>query len=326
MLRGVLEESISEPIASAVVVTAPAGWGKSRLAHELVRSIAGRDVAVWTAGADPMARGSSFGMLAGLLRGLAGLIDGEPPSVRQQKIAARVARHVSAGEVAFVAEFLGELAGAEFPDEARTALRAAREDGALMGEQMRSAFERFVAAECSERPVLIVLEDLHWGDLPTVRFLDGVLGALRERPLMVLALARPEVHELFPELWSAHRVQHLRLQELTPKAARRLVVDVLGDGVSDETAQALVKRAGGNTFYLEELIRAVAENRGDALPETVLAMAQARLEQLEPELRRVLRAASVFGEVFWVGGVAALIGTERTEVAAMLEELTRRDR
>ncbi|KYF83603.1 hypothetical protein BE17_28730 [Sorangium cellulosum] len=63
----------------------------------------------------------------------------------------------------------------------------------------------------------------------------------------------------------------------------------------------VVEQAGGNPFYLEELIRAVAEERGEALPETVLAMVQARLGRLPPGARAVLRAASVFGEVFCKG-------------------------
>ena len=84
--------------------------------------------------------------------------------------------------------------------------------------------------------------------------------------------------------------------------------EVLGDRGSGARVARLVERAAGNAFYLEELIRAVAEGNGDALPETVLAMVQARLERLAPEARRVLRAASVFGQAFWRGGVAALLG------------------
>ncbi len=78
-----------------------------------------------------------------------------------------------------------------------------------------------------------------------------------------------------------------------------------------ETVEGLLDRAAGNAFYLEELIRAVAEGKGNSLPDTVLAMAQARLDRIEPEARRVLRAAGVFGQVFWRGGVAALIGAEQ---------------
>ena len=109
-----------------------------------------------------------------------------------------MAEHVPERERTRVAEFLGELVGTPFPDEESIALRAARQDAQLMGDQMRRAWVDFLGAVCSAKPVLLVLEDLHWGDLPTVRFIDEALRRLREKPWMVLALARPEVHDLFP--------------------------------------------------------------------------------------------------------------------------------
>ena len=91
---------------------------------------------------------------------------------------------------------------------------------------------------------------------------------------------------------------------------------MLGDRGDEALISRLVEHAAGNAFYLEELIRAVAERRDagakDAapLPGTVLAMVQTRLETLEPDARRVLRAASIFGETFSLAGVRALLGEE----------------
>src|SRR5690606_276311 len=143
-------------------------------------------------------------------------------------------------------------------DQGRAFLRAARADAALMGDQMRRAWLDFLAAECAARPVVIVVEDLHWGDLPSVRFLDASLRALSDRPLLVLALGRPELLDQFPDLWSDRRVQELRLPELTQRAATDLVTEVLGERADTDTAEAIVQRAAGNAYYLEELIRAVA--------------------------------------------------------------------
>jgi len=72
----------------------------------------------------------------------------------------------------------------------------------------------------------------------------------------------------------------------------------------------IVEKAAGNAFYLEELIRAVAEGRSESLPETVLGMVEARLAALEPEARRLLRASSIFGNIFWKAGVLKLLGEE----------------
>src|SRR5262249_9684954 len=156
-------------------------------------------------------------------------------------------------------------------------------------DQMRAAWEEWLAAECDAQPVLIVLEDLQWGDVPTVKFLDGALGALAERPLMILGLARPEVHDLFPRIWAERPLQSLHLPHPGRKAGERLVRQILGGAVDDDTVARLVERAGGNVFYLEELIRQVATGDPQTLPDTVLAMVEVRLAALPAEARRALR-------------------------------------
>jgi tetratricopeptide (TPR) repeat protein len=291
--------------------------GKSRLAAELVARVRERrtQVAVWVGRGDSLRAGSTLDLLAQALRGALGVQESAPLEERQGRIRARVAERLPAAEQARVAEFLGELAGAPFPDGelGSPQLGAARKDAQLMSEQMSKAWLDLLAAETAVQPVLIVLEDLHWGDFGTVRFIDAALRDHARRPWMVLALARPEIHEVFPKLWGERKhVQQIRLKELGKKAGERLVRQVLGDSVGADTIERLVQLADGNTFYLEELIRAVAEGKGKgttrALPETVLAMVESRLARLAVEARRVLRAASVFGEVCWEDGIAALVG------------------
>src|SRR5262249_44745523 len=151
---------------------------------------------------DSIGAGSPFGILGPAIRRLAGIIDGESLAVRRQKLRARLGRHLPGEQIGRVAEFVGELVGVPFPDERSPALRAARSDPKLMGDAMRAAWEDWLAAECAVKPVLLVLEDLHWGDLPSVKLVDGALRNLADRPFMVLALARPDVHLQFPQLWA----------------------------------------------------------------------------------------------------------------------------
>ncbi|HVK87389.1 MAG TPA: protein kinase, partial [Kofleriaceae bacterium] len=327
-LAGLYDECVGEPLARAVLVTGPAGIGKSRVRFELLRRIAerGEPVEIWHGRGDPLHTAAPFGLIAPALRRAAGIHDGEPLEVRRQKLRARVARHTSM-ELARTTQFLGELVGVPFPDEDSVELRAARLDAPLMLDQITRAFEHFLAVETSAQTVVIVLEDLHWGDLPTVKLVEAALRALPDRPLFVLALARPEVHELFPRLWHERGVQELRLDELTRRGSERLVRQVLGERASDALVARIVEQSGGNAFYLEELIRAVAEGKGDAMPETVLAVVQGRLERLEVDARRVLRAGSVFGARFWRGGVTKLLGggARDASVRPWIDELVERE-
>ncbi len=310
ILEAVHAACVAEPIARAVLVTGAAGVGKSRLRYEFLKRAQQREpsLQVLIGRGDPMSIGSPFGMLAAALRRALGLREGEPAGIRQQRLQGRVGRHLAGPDRERVAEFIAELAGIPSSGEPSVQLRAARKDPTRMGHQMRRAFEDLLHAECSAGPLVLVLEDLHWGDLPTVNFVDSALRHLRELPFLVLALARPEVHETFPKLWSEREVQTVRLGQLTRKSSEKLVREVLGDGAEARTVSLLVERSAGNAFYLEELIRSVAEGKGDALPETIVAMAESRLARLDPEARRVLRAASVFGQLFWTSGVAALLG------------------
>jgi tetratricopeptide (TPR) repeat protein len=117
----------------------------------------------------------------------------------------------------------------------------------------------------------------------------------------------------------------VRVHELGKRAAAELVTRALGDAIAAGEIDALVERAGGNALFLEELVRAHAEGRTE-VPGSVLAMVQARLEALEPEARRVLRAASVFGRSLPRDGLNALLaGVESDAVDRTLEGLVTRE-
>ncbi|HWO22584.1 MAG TPA: protein kinase [Kofleriaceae bacterium] len=312
-LTGLLDECIDESKARVAIVTGPAGLGKSRLAAELISRVQRRDdaVAIWIGRGDSLRAGSTLDLLAQALRGALGIHGGEPLPERRDRIRARVAAHVPPADQQRVTEFLGELVGASFQggEGSSAQLSAAHQDAQLMSELMRNAWLDFLLAETAAHPVLLVLEDLHWGDFGTVRFIDAALRDRSDRPWMVLALARPEVFDVFPKLWAERQnIQEIRLKELGRKAGERLVRQVLGDSVGPDTIERLVKQADGNAFYLEELIRAAAEGKERALPDTVLAMVETRIGRLPIEARRVLRAASVFGEVCWESGVTLLMG------------------
>jgi eukaryotic-like serine/threonine-protein kinase len=311
-LEMIFDQCTEEHAATMVLLSGPDGVGKSRLGHEFLRRLASRDEPprIFAGVADPLSSGSVFGLLVQVLRRALDLGDGEPLEARRDKIRAWVARHAGAG-MAF-AETLGELIGTPFETEDRDEPGALRDNPKLPSEQMRQSFLGFLREECATQPVVIVLEDLHWGDLSTIKLMYAALGALADQPLMVLALARNNVTELFPQLWADRCVQEIRLRRLSRRASAHLVRHALGDAVSEDTVKALVERSDRHASYLQELIRTAAAGELERIPAAVLAMVQARLEKLDPSARRVLRAASIFGTAFWRGGVEELIGAGDT--------------
>jgi tetratricopeptide (TPR) repeat protein len=325
-LEAIVDECAGEPVARVALVTGSAGAGKSRLLHELLARLRdrGRPITVLRGRGDPTTASAPYGVLGAAIRRAAGILEGEPAAARREKLRSRLARHVTRADLPRVVRLVGRIAGVPAEDDAP---EAGREVSVPKGDELRWAVEQWLRAECTAAPVLLALDDLEWADQATVKLLDGALLTLHDLPLMVLALARPEVHARFFGLWQGRKLHELPLDDLGPRASERLVREVLGANVANDTVRLVVERAAGNAFYLEELIRAVARGRGAELPPTVLAMVQARLEELDGEARRVLRAASVLGRVFWEGAVVAQLGGERnrTDVKTWLAELTERE-
>jgi tetratricopeptide (TPR) repeat protein len=311
-LVGMMTACVDEGSAQAALVVGAAGIGKSRLLHEFLDQLRKQNPAVKTlfGSGDAIAAGSAFGILAGLLRRYADVRDGEPPEQSRRKFAACLGARLPLAEADRVVAFLGEIAHVTFPDSHHESLRTARANPQLMGDLIRRAFEDWLNAESETQPMLFVLEDLHWGDAGTMGLFDAVLRNLRERSVMVLALARPEVRQVFPDLWAGRGLQMLELGPLPRKLAERLVREALGAESSATLVNQLVLRADGNPFFLEELIRAARDGRTQSLPDSILGMVQARLDLEGDQAKRVLRAASVFGERFSRLGLAALLGGE----------------
>ncbi len=321
LLDAALAEATDRPMVRAVVITAPSGVGKSRLLHEWVRRLAGREAParlLWCRG-EAMSSGAPFVLAAQLVRHAAGLAEDAPSEIQRALLTEALAARVDAPELPRVTTFLAELLGLTPIDSDE--LRAARASPLLMGDQLALAWEDWLHAECAIQPVVLVIEDLHWGDAPSVKLLDAALRALRDRPLLVVAVGRPELRELFPALWAERGVQALALPELSPQASEELARAVLREAADAPTLAWISARAGGHALYLEEVIRAVAAGQRDSVPASVVAMVHARLAALSTDARRVVRAASVFGEVFWRGGVRALVGLDERVVAEILDEL-----
>jgi tetratricopeptide (TPR) repeat protein len=315
---------VTERTAQAVLVVGPPGAGKSRLAHELVSQLEQRHPTptILVGRGDPDRRQVELGVVSSAMRQLFGVSEQEGIDAARFRVKARVGRNVAKADRDRVTAFVGELVGIHFPLDIHSTLASARQDRVKLGDQIRAAWEDFLVAELGAGPVVLLLEDLHHADAATVNLVDAALRSAAEAPLLVIGLARPDVDEAFRELWPTRPLVRFELPRLSAAAAGSLARHALGDDASDAVVQRLVAQADGNAFYLEELVRAVAGGRQESLPETVLAVIQARLDELDPHDRRVLRACSIFGDSFTIGGVRALLGPSHADqVARSLERL-----
>lgn len=329
MLETQLSACIEESEPLGVVLTAPPGVGKSRLRHEFLRRLEKQKlgITILKGRGDMMSAGAPFGVLSNAVRQLC-QINGsealvEQRSLLRQRILLKVRRDLPTHDR--MLRFMGELCGIAFDDSDLPELQAARQDPKIMRESIHRAFLDWLSIECQSAPVLFVFDDLQWGDALSISLTHEALLANRGSPLCVLALARPEIYDVFPDLWEGQNVQRVALKGLGRKASERLIHQVLGATVAPSVVARIVDQSSGNALYLEELIRAAAEGKLEEQPETVVAMLQSRVGQFEAGPRHALLAASIYGESFWRGGVASVLGMAHptTELDAWLLALVR---
>lgn len=311
VIESQLTACIEESAPRVLLFLAPPGMGKSRLRHEFLRRVEGRSeaVTVLQGRGEMVSAGTPYGILRSALRRLMGIapVDDDSPGAQLQLVRERVRLHVAAAEADRVATFLAELCGVSYADSGSPLLQAARQDPKIMRDRLRRALLDFIAAECSAGPLLLVLDDLQWGDSLSIAVLDEALRERADAPLCVVAFARPELEDVFPRLWHEHNTQSLALKGLSKKACERLIAHVLGRALPAAAVARAIEQAGGNALYLEEHIRLLADGRSDEKPDTVLAMLQARIGRLDAEARRLVRAAAIFGMQFSTGGVATIV-------------------
>jgi tetratricopeptide (TPR) repeat protein len=301
------EQCVEQHAPRAVLLTGPAGIGKTRVVHEWL----GRARAeVWMVHGDPVHQ-SGFGLLGQMLRNVAAIRVGE--SDASTRLRDFIDRTIPAENRERVHAFLGEILRLPRQDDEHPLLRAARLEPKIMSEQVSRAWIDLVDAKTSRAPLIVVVEDVHWCDEPTLHLVDHALRVLDDRPLFVVGLARSGAANPWPT------ADQTTLGPIGKRACEALVRAVIADATPEAIAK-IVDQAAGNALLLEELLR--AEGSGESGGETVLAIVSARLEGIHEHGRRLLRAASIYGNTFWRGGVAALLSSD-VGVDVWLDRLVR---
>ncbi len=315
-LFGALEGTLADRDAQLVIVAGPPGLGKSRLVRELyerARALPNAP-AVLDARSEEQRRYTPYASLGALLRRGLGVVASANPVEQRAALASGVEACVEPSEARRIADFLGMAAGLD-AEQPSVELLAAMRDPQLMDDQIeRATLDFFRALAARDGGVAVLLDDAHWADAATLKVLARALRRLNDSPVFIAAFGRPELEENLPHALRDAASQRIQLGGLARRAAERLVFDTLGDRAGKETIERIVVHADGNPLFLQELCSAHLEGKAAAdVPPNVLASVEARLLRLEPRARKIIRAASVFGEAFWQGGLAALLGDDTEE-------------
>jgi eukaryotic-like serine/threonine-protein kinase len=312
--------------AGAAIIVGAAGSGKSRLLREVLRQPFAAGATVCMGYGDALAPGAPYAVLKSALRRVLGLGERDGAPVRRLALDRRLAALPMPPGSEPAATFVGallELAPSRLtPPDVAVRWASARRDPLVMADEIRRAVTQWIEGEIAGcGAALFVVEDLQWADPPSLQIVAHALTVLADRALLVLGTlrddgredARTSIRNASP--WPG--AECVELAGLGPEAAAALVRAHLGQEADEELVTRVVLRAEGNPFFLAELAR-VATGGQITSPDTVLTIAQRHLDRLSGDARRVLRAASVFGNHFWPQALVALVGPR---VAGQLEDL-----
>jgi class 3 adenylate cyclase/tetratricopeptide (TPR) repeat protein len=318
VIRDAFERARHERTPQLLTLVGVPGIGKSRLVYELQQLVdADAELITWRQGRClAYGDGITLWALGEIVKAQAGVLEQDTP----EEIAAKLHQTVE-----------DTLAGTGDESRVETHLRALlglAGEAQLGGDRRNEAFaawRRFLEGLAEQRPVVIVVEDIHWADESLLDFLDELVDWLTDVPLLVVATARPELLERRPG-WGGGKLNAttLALSPLSDEQTTDLIGRLLARPLLEaDVQQALLERAGGNPLYAEQFVELYTE-RGStdelALPETLQGIIAARLDGLPETEKTLLQDAAVVGKVFW----ASSIGREPDAATTSLHSLERK--
>lgn len=324
LLQLLFSRAIRERRAHLATIVGVAGIGKSRLGHELAARLpkAHPQIGISRGRCLPYGEGLTYWPLVEILKTEAGILDSDPAAAMLDKARGLLKRQfgehsVSDREVDIILSSVGHevisdpLAGLE-PQVAQ--------------DFIANAWRHFFEQLAGGRPLLVLIEDLHWADLSLL----GVLEQIAERgtgPILVVCLTRPELAERRPHWGSGlENATSISLSPLNEEESALLLRGFLGGTLQSEGQLApILARAEGNPFFAEELLRMLIDdgvlvgNDGRweivgtlpaALPDTVQGVIASRIDSLSAAEKRAIQHAAVVGRIFWQGALESLAPAE----------------
>jgi predicted ATPase len=315
---------VSAGSGQVVALVGEPGVGKSRLVWEVTHSHRTHGWLIVEAASSSYGKATPYLPVIDHIKGYFQIEDRDEPRTMQEKVTGKILTLDRALEPTLPAL----LSLLDVPIEV-AAWRML--DPTQRRQRTLDALKRLLLREAQDRPVLAVVEDLHWIDGETQALLDGLVEGLPAARLMLLVNYRPE----YEHRWGSKTYYtQVRLDPLAPESAGELLQTLLGGNPSlAPLTRLLIERTEGNPFFLEESVRTLIETgaliggRGAyrltgstaviQVPATVQAVLAARIDRLPTEEKRLLQTSAVIGKDVAHGVLQA--------VAEMREEDLRRD-
>ena len=173
---------------------------------------------------------------------------------------------------------------------------------------------------------MLVFEDIHWAEEPLLELIEHLAEYVRDAPLIILALARPELLEVRPS-WGGGRLRSaaIELEPLADDEAEQLIDALMAGTTLEQTCRAeILDVTEGNPLFVEETIRMLAESDGTlsiatGMPNTLQALIAARIDRLPAAEKRLIQRAALIGRIFWEGALDAPVAGARRDLAAARE-------
>jgi predicted ATPase/class 3 adenylate cyclase len=307
-----------------VSIVAPAGVGKSRLLEEFLDRVSPGPARIALAQCLPYGQRLTYWPMRAILLSILELTEDAAPDMLREALRDWLATAGDA-DASTTAEQLAATFGAS---ESEVGDRLA----------LFAAWRRFIELAAERAPLALVIEDLHWSSDSLLDLIEAILQPHADVPLLMIALARPELLDRRPSWGGGRRnAVSIALEPLADASVAEVVEDLLASP-APEIVRAVVDRAEGNPFYAGEIVRSLLERLGfapspdavgaaiAALPDTVHATVLARLDALEPAARRAVQLGAVLGRSFPSSALAELEPSLSPEsVTLALDALIDRD-
>jgi class 3 adenylate cyclase/tetratricopeptide (TPR) repeat protein len=326
LLMDAFEHTLREDACHFFTVLGPAGVGKSRLVAEALAEI-GERATVLRGTCLPYGEGITFWPLRDVIVQAAGIEQGDEPAEAR----AAIARMLEGEELApLLTERIVEVLG--FGEATGSS------------EEIFLAVRRLLEALARLKPLVVVVDDVHWGEATFLDLLEHVADWSRDASILLVCLARPELLDL-RTAWGGGKLNAttILLEPLTEPESEELIRNLLGSSALAVEACARIQAAAeGNPLFVEEMLGMLMDDgflerkngrwiaTGDLsqveVPATIRILLAARLDRLGDDERTVVERASVEGKIFHRGAVEALSPEVPAEhVGACLLALLRKE-